>query len=136
MNKFGEIVFGLFLIWMAWIFIGGTGQQKLDRACRFNEWTGNLVTSLAELSFPSTTKQVQYFWQRIDYGCEYTLWRLIYEDDYKAAVAAQEAAAVPVAGGAPSAQQGTQASAQAEDGMQGLTPPAPVWEGTPSGELP
>ena len=90
MSKFGELMFALFIIWVGWIFLGGTGQGRLDRACRPVEWTGNVTTSLAAYSFPSTTKGVQRTFKKADYFCEYSLWRLFFEDQYKAYLVEQE----------------------------------------------
>jgi len=90
MSKFGELMFALFIIWVGWIFLGGTGQGRLDRACRPVEWTGNIITSLAAYSFPTTTKGVQRTFKKADYFCEYSLWRLFFEDQYKAYMVEQE----------------------------------------------
>ena len=84
MSKFGELFFGLILLFFGWIFMGNSSTEKLSRGCRPLAWMGNVFTSTAEISFPTTSAGVQDWFARLDYGCQYTFWRLFYEDEYKA----------------------------------------------------
>lgn len=119
--------FGMF-IFIGWIFLAPTAEGRLQRSCQPVSWVGNVFVSLAalfggerdEAAPPSllhrdvlrdgpgsaeakpadaVTKTRRTF-DKATYTCRYTLWRLAYEDDYKAAVkkmqdeqAAQDAAA-------------------------------------------
>ena len=91
----------LFLAFIGWIFISDSPNERLERVCKPIPWTGNLVTSLSSLVVPQHQVNIKRFSEKVDYGCQYTLWRLIYQEDYnkyverKKAADAANAVAVP-----------------------------------------
>ena len=105
--------FGMF-IFIGWIFLAPTAEGRLQRSCQPVNWVGNVFVSLAALfggelddgpplrprhrdvlrdgpagaqEKPAdvVTKTRRTF-DKATYTCRYTLWRLAYEEDYKAAV--------------------------------------------------
>lgn len=93
--------FGLiFLGFVFWIIIATSPAQRIENACRPVGWSGNVITSMSALVLPNQQTVVQTWFDKIEYGCRYTTWRLFYQDDYnkwKASVAAQQAGTAPVA---------------------------------------
>jgi len=86
---FGQLVSIGFVVFIVWILLASTPQTRLERACRPVDWTGNLATSTAALVAPSYQQSVTKTFRSIDYSCQYMLWRLFYEDDYKRALKAE-----------------------------------------------
>lgn len=75
--------FGLiFLGFVFWIIVATTPNQRIENACRPVGWTGNIVTSLSALALPSQQGSVQGWFDKAEYGCRYTTWRLFYQDAY------------------------------------------------------
>lgn len=74
----------LFLGFIAWVFISGTPQERINKFCRPVGWGGNAVTSLSALAIPSQQDNVKHWFDKFEYGCEYMTWRLFYQDDYLA----------------------------------------------------
>lgn len=81
-DMFSHITGILLVVYIGWIFIAGEPTVRMDRACRPVEWTGNMAVSLAALTYPSGQRKTQLAFENMDYGCEYSLWRLFYESDY------------------------------------------------------
>jgi hypothetical protein len=73
-----------FVVFMAWIFMSTDVHERLDRACKPVDWTGNVVLSMAAFVAPKSQTSVDAFFKKTDYACQYTIWRLIYEDEWKA----------------------------------------------------
>ena len=80
----------LFLALVGWIFIASTPNERLERVCKPVGWTGNVVVSLSALVLPTQEKTVQGWFDKLEYGCRYTAWRLIYQNDYNKAVSEQQ----------------------------------------------
>jgi hypothetical protein len=80
----------LFLGFIAWIFVSATPNERIDKACRPLAWGGNVVTSVAAMVTPSSQTTVQKWFDRLEYGCRYTTWRLFYQRDFNEWRAAQE----------------------------------------------
>lgn len=72
----------LFLGFIAWIFISATPGERIDKACRPIGWGGNVVTSLAAMVTPASQTTVQKWFDRLEYGCKYTTWRLFYQREF------------------------------------------------------
>lgn len=85
----------LFLIFVGWIFVPGHPTTRIEHACRPVGWGGNVVTSLTSLAVPSQQAVVQRWFDKFEYGCQYTTWRLIYQDEYNESV---QAAGTPASG--------------------------------------
>jgi hypothetical protein len=81
----------LFLGFIAWVFISATPNDRIEKVCRPIGWGGNVVTSLAAMATPSTQTTVQKWFDRLEYGCRYTTWRLFYQSEFNKWKAGQEA---------------------------------------------
>lgn len=105
----------LFLLFVGWIFVPGNPTERIEHACKPIEWTGSVVTSLSALALPQSQASVQGVFDRVQYGCEYTAWRLLYQKEYN------KLRAVPApAAGAASA--GAAASAAASSAASSAVP--------------
>lgn len=69
------------LAFILWIFLGAA-PQRIERTCAPIGWMGNVTVSLAALVTPNYQKPVQKWFDKFTYGCQYTVWRLFYQDDY------------------------------------------------------
>jgi len=74
----------LFLGFVAWIFVSANPNERIERVCRPVGWSGNVVVSLSALIVPAEQKTVQSWFDKLEYGCRYTAWRLMYQADYNA----------------------------------------------------
>lgn len=72
----------LLLFFAAWIAIADGPEERMARSCKPVVWTGNLTVSLTLLMFPKYQDSVQTAFDKFDYGCRYSLWRLFYEREY------------------------------------------------------
>lgn len=90
----------LFLAFVAWVFIAGTPQDRINNFCRPVGWAGNAVVSLSALAVPTQQENVQGWFDKFEYGCRYMTWRLFYQADYNAYIKSQQekgGAAAPAA---------------------------------------
>ena len=75
--------FGLiFLGFVFWIISATSPNDRIAHACRPIGWSGNVITSVSALALPSQQGTVQEWFDRLEYGCQYTTWRLFYQDEY------------------------------------------------------
>lgn len=89
MFKISSLIFTMcFVFYIGWIVVSTDPHQRLDRACRPVNWTGNIVLSMAAFVAPSSQSTVDAAFKKGDYACQYSLWRLLYEDDWKKSNAA------------------------------------------------
>ena len=72
----------IFLGFVFWIIAAASPQQRIENACRPVGWSGNVVTSLSALVLPAQQKTVESGFDKIEYGCRYTVWRLFYQEAY------------------------------------------------------
>lgn len=72
----------LFLAFVVWIFVATTPQKRIEHGCRPIYWVGSVLTSGTALAVPSQQQTVQSWFNKLEYGCRYTTWRLFYQDDY------------------------------------------------------
>lgn len=72
----------LFLGFVFWIVIATSPLQRIENGCRPVGWVGNVTTSLSALVLPQQQARVKGWFEKLEYGCQYTFWRLFYEDDY------------------------------------------------------
>lgn len=77
-SLFGVLV----LIYIGWIFLAGMPSERIDRGCRPVGWVGNIVTSIFAMGAPTLSKGSYRTFNNIEYGCQYAVWRLIYEKDW------------------------------------------------------
>lgn len=83
----------LFLVFVGWIFFPSVPSERIHNACRPIGWAGNVVTSATSLILPKHQVKVQGWFDKFEYGCQYSVWRLIYQDAYNKEQAARSAAA-------------------------------------------
>lgn len=102
----------LFLAFVAWILIATTPARRIENACAPVGWGGNVITSLSALVLPKQQGTIQGWFDKLEYGCRYTTWRLFYQDEYNAwlkstqgstAVKQETAPAAPAAPATPAA---------------------------------
>lgn len=72
----------VFLAFVVWIFASSSPNTRLERGCKPVGWTGNVIVSLSALVLPDQQKPVQRWFDRVEYGCQYTVWRLFFQDEY------------------------------------------------------
>jgi len=75
----------LFLAFVGWIFISANPTERLDRLCRPVGWSGNIIVSLSAMAVPEQQGTVQSWFDKLEYGCQYTAWRLLYQSDWNKA---------------------------------------------------
>ena len=67
-----------------WMALASTPSERIERVCAPVRWVGNLTTSGVALGVPDTQSRAQKTFNTLDYGCQYSVWRLLYEDEYVA----------------------------------------------------
>lgn len=72
----------VFLGFVFWIIAASTPHQRIENACRPIGWSGNVVTSLSALVLPAQQTKMQSWFDKFEYGCRYTVWRLFYQEAY------------------------------------------------------
>jgi hypothetical protein len=109
----------LFLAFVGWIFISANPNQRIEHFCRPVGWVGNVSTSVTSLIVPSQQTNVQKWFDKFEYGCQYMTWRLIYQAEYNKAMGIDQSNQIPKADGAaaPAADQAKPAVAPAQDGQ-------------------
>lgn len=80
----------LFLAFVAWIILATTPTKRIEHACRPIHWVGNVITSGAALAVPTQQQTIQRWFDKLEYGCQYTTWRLFYQEEYNAWLASEE----------------------------------------------
>jgi len=76
------------LVWMAWIVLASNQEVRIERTCQPTIWMGNVVTSAVQLIAPAHQDRIEGWFDNLDYGCRFIVWRLVYE---RAWLEAQEA---------------------------------------------
>lgn len=71
-----------FIVYVVWIFVTTDGSERIQRACKPIEWTGNVATSLTYLTVPAWEMKTDKIFKKATYGCQFTIWQLFYEKDF------------------------------------------------------
>jgi hypothetical protein len=75
---------GMFLF-VGSILMESSPQSRLNMACAPVRWTGNIMGSMAALTdSEKVIDRIAVGTDEFDYGCQFTLWRLIYGKTYTA----------------------------------------------------
>lgn len=83
-----EILVGIpILFFVFWIFTAPLPQERISRVCEPIHWVGNLATSTTALSSVKHTETSARWSDKLNYSCQYLIWRLFYQDDYNKAIA-------------------------------------------------
>lgn len=69
----------LLIIFLGWIFIASSDEERLIRSCKPTQWIGGFGTSLVDLTVPKYSKTVDGWVDSLEYSCQYMFWRLFYE---------------------------------------------------------
>ena len=86
LKKFGELLFFLVLIWGFWVLVlGGSPQERMDRACTMISGPGNLLASMANSLNNDWGGGIQHGTVDATYRCRLTLWNFFYAKDWAAA---------------------------------------------------
>jgi len=83
----------LFIVFVGWMLVASSPDLRIERGCRPVGWTGNVVVSLSSLVVPDHQVRVKGWFDKLEYGCRYSAWRLIYQEDFNKWQAAQKAEA-------------------------------------------
>ena len=111
----------LFLAFVGWVLLAGSGGERINRFCEPVGWAGNVVVSVSALATgPEGQAKVQKVFNHTEYGCRYITWRLFYQKSYDQWKATQSGTSVP---GVPAA---SKPSVKASVPMHASSGPAPV----------
>jgi hypothetical protein len=90
MFKISSLIFSMmFVFYVGWIMTSTDPHDRLSRACSPVDWMGNITLSLTAFVKPDGQASVDAFFKKTDYACQYSLWRLFYEEDWKSQQSAQ-----------------------------------------------
>lgn len=83
------------LAFIGWVIITANAMTRIERACAPVGWGANVLTSVTALALPSQQKPLQDLGDRLEYGCRFTIWRLLYQKEYNEYLAAGGKAVKP-----------------------------------------
>lgn len=84
MMSLSGLALGGFVIY---IVLGSTPQERIARVCKPIPWSENVSVSLLNLmNMQKTVPSTQRSFEKADYGCQYTTWRLFYQSAYEQSV--------------------------------------------------
>ena len=72
----------LFLGFVFWVMVAASPSGRIENACRPVAWVNSVVTSMSAMVVPAQQKKVEKWFDKLEYGCRYTVWRLFYQDAY------------------------------------------------------
>lgn len=72
----------LFLAFVGYVFFATSPSERMGRVCSPIDWVGNASTSLTALVTPQYQFNVQNAFDKVDYGCQFLLWRMFYQAEY------------------------------------------------------
>lgn len=92
-NAFGFLTSLFLMAWVVWVAFTSSPMERLERSCAPTIWVGKLSTSVAMLADDSgrSVAPMRDWFERTNYGCKFTLWRVFYEEDWKRAQAVEQA---------------------------------------------
>lgn len=98
-----ELLIGVpILFFVLWVFAAPVPQERISRVCEPIHWLGNVTTSATALATEQHTQTTVRWSDKLNYSCQYMVWRLFYQEDYNKAIAAglikpEQAASAPAA---------------------------------------
>lgn len=72
----------LFLAFIAYIFVAPNPSVRIERVCKPIPVVGNVLVSMTALILPQHQTTIQGWVSRFDYGCQYIVWRMLYQSEY------------------------------------------------------
>lgn len=82
MFKLGGLGVILTIAFLMWVISTPVPEERLDRVCTPVEKFGNVVVSLMALVSPEWVNGTRANMNDADYGCQYVIWRLFYEQSW------------------------------------------------------
>lgn len=84
-----ELLLGIpVLIFIFWVFSAPLPSERIVRVCEPIHWVGNLATSTTALSAEQHTDTTVRWSDKMNYSCQYMVWRLFYQEEYNKALKA------------------------------------------------
>lgn len=84
-----EILIGIPVVcFVFWVFTAPLPQTRIERVCQPIHWVGNVVTSTTALTTDNHTATSVRWSDKLNYSCQYMVWRLFYQEEYNEAVKA------------------------------------------------
>ena len=83
MFKLGGLGVILMIFFGFWIMMASDPYSRFERACAPVDWLGNVSTSFVALSFGDDGKGTADWFAKASYGCQWSIWRLFYEDEWQ-----------------------------------------------------
>lgn len=77
-GPFGYLFGVAMAVYIGWIVFATSPMERITRGCEPVNWAGNLSVSIVAFLNPSWERSTQHAFDRTDYVCTYTVWRLIY----------------------------------------------------------
>lgn len=74
------------VIFIFWVFTAPLPQDRIGRVCQPIHWVGNLATSTTALSVERHTGSAARWSDKLNYSCQFLIWRLFYQEDYNKAL--------------------------------------------------
>lgn len=69
------------LMFLGYVFLGSTPQERMDRSCSWVGGVGALVEAGGELATSpgsDTVRTIREYTDKTEYGCQYIIWRAFY----------------------------------------------------------
>lgn len=78
------IFFVLLIVFVVWFLSASSPRERLKRVCRPVWWFGDLWVSVGELDGrPEVMGDLSYMRDKMDYSCQWIIWRLFYFNNDK-----------------------------------------------------
>jgi hypothetical protein len=72
-----------FVLFIGWVILGPTPDKRIERSCQPIVWVGNIAVSFSLLVGSERGKNtIEGYTEDVDYGCRYSVWRLMYGPEY------------------------------------------------------
>lgn len=85
LKPFSLIFFIVVMVWMGGIFVSTDPQVRMDRTCVPVEYMDKAGSGAMQLIDPGWGHATHKFFQNMQYGCRFVVWRVFYEEDWKRA---------------------------------------------------
>lgn len=90
-NVFGALVGVALMFYVGWVATVTSPHVRMERACSPVGWVGRVSESFVMLidSSERSARSAGSWFDGASYGCQFILWRVFYEEDWKLEQAAQ-----------------------------------------------
>lgn len=90
LKPFSLIFFIAVMVWMGGIFVSTDPQVRMDRTCAPVEYMDKAGSGAMQLIDPGWGHATHIFFENMQYGCRFVVWRVFYEEDWKRAQQQQQ----------------------------------------------